>query len=111
MAAATFTRTTLRMFSGVLIWAAHFTVIYGFTALACARGFADAKWLGLDVVTSAIVAATALAAGAVLAFVVPAKRAGLDNFENAMTAGAGALALLAIVWEGLVPVFIVPACS
>ena len=111
MAAATFTRTTLRMFSGVLIWAAHFTLIYGFAALACARGFADAKWLGLDIVTAATVAATVLAAGAVLAFIVPAMRSGFESFENAMTAGAGALALLAIVWEGFVPVFIVPACS
>ena len=111
MSAATFARTTLRMFSGVLIWAAHFTLIYGFAALACARGFSDARWLGLDIVTAAIVAASVLAAGAVLAFVVPAMRAGLDNFENGMTVGAGALALLAIVLEGFVPVFIVPACS
>jgi hypothetical protein len=99
------------MFSGILVWATHFTLIYGFAALACAHGFADAKWLGLDIVTAAIVAATVLAAGAVLGFVVPAVRAGLDTFENAMTAGAGALALLAIMWEGFVPVFIVPACS
>ena len=111
MAAQTFTRITLRMSSGVLIWAAHFAVIYGFAALACTRGFADVKWLGLGIVTAVVVASTLIAAGAVLAFLVPAIRAGVDAFENAMTAGAGALALLAIVWEGFVPVFIVPACS
>jgi hypothetical protein len=67
--------------------------------------------MGLDIVTATIVAVTVLAVGAVLALIVPAMRAGVDTFENAMTAGAGALALLAIVWEGLVPVFIVPACT
>ena len=98
------------MFSGVIIWAVHFGLIYGYTALACARGFADTKWLGLSVVTAVIVAATVLAIGATLAFVVPAMRAGLGSFENWMTAGIGAFALLAIVWEGFVPVFIVPVC-
>ena len=99
------------MFSGILIWAAHFGFIYAFVALACARGFAEAKWLGFDAVTVSVVAATLLAAGAVLAFLAPAIRNGLGSFENWMTASAGALALLAIVWEGFVPVFIVPACS
>ena len=32
----------LRMALGVMVWAAHFAVVYGFTALACARGFASA---------------------------------------------------------------------
>jgi hypothetical protein len=99
------------MFSGAVIWGVHFGLIYGYTALACARGFADVKWLGLSVVTAAILAATVLAAAAVLTFVVPAIRAGLSSFENWMTAGGGAFALLAIVWEGFVPVLIVPVCS
>ena len=33
-----FTSTMLRMSSGAIVWAAHFAVIYGVTALACARG-------------------------------------------------------------------------
>ena len=111
MSTTTFTRTTLRMYSGAVIWAVHFGVIYGFTALACARGFADTRLLGVSVVTAAILGATVLAAGAVLAFVVPALRAGLGSFENWMTTGTGAFALLAIVWEGFVPVFIVRGCS
>jgi hypothetical protein len=108
---ASFTRTTLRMFCGVIIWAMHFGLIYGYTALACARGFADTKWLGVSVVTAVIVGATVLAVGLVLASVVPAIRAGLGSFENWITAGTGAFALLAIAWEGFVPVFIVPICA
>ena len=110
MATAPFSRTTLRMFAGVIIWAAHFTVIYGFTAVACALGLGETRWPWLSL-TAVIVIATLVALAAIVAFALPAARAGLSAFENWMTTALGALAALAIVWEGLVPVFMLPACS
>ena len=104
MDARPFTRATLRMFAGVFVWAVHFGAIYGYTALSCA--FAPRVS-----VTPAIVAITVIALGATALFVVSAVRAGAASFENWMTAAVGALAALAIAWEGLVPVFIVPACG
>ena len=35
-----FVATTLRMTAGIIVWAVHFAAIYGYAALACARGFA-----------------------------------------------------------------------
>jgi hypothetical protein len=107
MQTAPFSRTTLRMCSGIIAWALHFAAVYGFTALACAFGLRAT--FGLSV-TAVVVVLTAIALAATLAFVAGAMRAGLGAFENAMTAGLGALAALAIVWEGLVPVFMLPPC-
>jgi hypothetical protein len=90
------------MSSGVMVWALHFTAIYGITALACARG-----WHGL--VAPSVWSSTALAAAASLALIVfgASRRA---RFEYWMTAGIAALALVGIVWEALV-VLLVPACT
>lgn len=52
------------MVGGPLIWAAHFLVVYVFTALACAFRFADRVFLGTSVVTSLMVIATLLALAA-----------------------------------------------
>src|SRR3546814_18120145 len=38
--------TMIGALAGLLIWAAHFLLIYGFAALACARGFADVSQIG-----------------------------------------------------------------
>ncbi|MCI3950594.1 MAG: coxX [Burkholderiales bacterium] len=77
--------------SGIAVWALHFSVVYGFTALACARGFAHAiPW----VVTLVSLAAVALAA----AIIVKGYRE-RSAFIEWMTAGVAGLALLAIVYE------------
>jgi hypothetical protein len=77
--------------SGVIVWALHFAAIYGFTALACARGIgAAAPW----VVGAATVVAAALAAALIL-------RNLSSEFTQWMTAAVAAAALLAILWEGL----------
>lgn len=109
-----FTRATLQMSAGALIWAAHFLVIYAFTAIACARGFAGAEWLGLGVVPVTITAATLVAAGVAATMIWTGVRtlhaeAG-SNFVGWMTVGCAALALLAILWETL-PAFMIPACG
>ena len=98
------------MSSGVIVWALHFATVYGFTALACAHGLGDTRWPWMSV-TAVIVIATAIALGATIVFVAIAMRAGLAAFENWLTAGVGAFAALAIVWEGLVPVFMLPPCG
>ena len=91
----------LRIAHGPLLWALHFTLVYGFTALACARGFANT-------VPSAVAAAT-LVAG-VLAAVVILRNAKGNDFIDWLAAALGGFALLAIVWEAI-PAFMVPACA
>lgn len=110
MDSAPFARTTLRMFSGVIVWAAHFGTIYAASALSCALGLGITRWTGTSL-TWIIVMATLAALAVTAWFVATAVRAGLAAFENWMTASVGLLAAVAIVWEGLVPVFIVPACG
>lgn len=88
--------------SGAIVWALHFTAVYGFTALACARGFPRA-------VPSVIGAATLAAAALTIAIIAIAYSKRTD-FVDGVAAGVAAFALLAIVWEGL-PVLVVPACE
>jgi hypothetical protein len=99
----------LRMLSGALIWAVHFMAIYGFTALACARGFAAAQWLGIGVVAWAIGAATLVALVAIAAVIASTRTAPVIGFTEWITAGVAALAMVAIAWEAL-PAIMVPAC-
>lgn len=77
--------------SGVVVWSLHFAVVYGLTALACARGHADAvPW---------IIGTSALAAGALTAAILIKGYLGRGTFINWMTACVAAFALLAIVYE------------
>jgi hypothetical protein len=112
MRVSRFVGAAFRMFSGPLIWAAHFTAIYAFTALACARHFAHASWLGVDVVLWAIGIGTSAAAIAALVVFLAGVSDGRrdDPFVAWMSAALGALALVAIVWEAL-PVLLVPVCG
>jgi hypothetical protein len=95
-----FTRTTLRMFSPVLIWGAHFLAIYATSGIACARGAGYA-------VVWVVGGASVLAVVAIIA----AYRwvAGLESFAAWMTKGLAALAFVAVVWEALTAL-IIPAC-
>jgi hypothetical protein len=104
---------------GLYAWAAQFTVVYGVTAVACARGFARAALLGLGVVPLTVVATTlvALAAtGIVLARSLGERRRSsggapaTDRFLNYSTILISGLSLVAIAWTGL-PAFLVPACG
>lgn len=93
--------TALRMSSGVIVWALHFTVIYGYTALACARGFAGAApWV--------VGAASVLAA--LVALVIILKN--LDReFTRWISAAIAAAAFIAILWEGLMPLLVRHPCA
>ena len=101
--------TVLRMCAGAIVWAVHFAVIYGYAELACALGLGELRWPGATI-SVVVITATVIALGAVLAVVVLAMRAKTRAFENWMTAGIAAIAALAILWEGLLPVFMLPAC-
>ena len=91
----------LRISSGILVWGAHFAVLYGFTALACARGFPGAiPWVAG--------AATVVALGAaafVLAISIPHRA----RFVPWLSGAIAAVAAVAIAFEGLA-LAMVPAC-
>jgi hypothetical protein len=97
-----FLNATLRLSAGVIIWALHFAAVYGFTALACARG-----WHGA--VLPFILTASLLAASAVGEVIVAGLRRRTE-FEGWMSAAVGGFALVAIVYEAI-PVLIVPVCG
>jgi hypothetical protein len=93
--------TALRMSSGAIVWVLHFAAIYGFTALACARGFGGAaSWV--------VGAATLLAALLVLVIIVKNLEREFTRWISAAIAGA---ALVAIVWEGLTPLLVRHPCA
>jgi hypothetical protein len=113
---ARFSVAMLRMFSGFMVWGAHFGILYGFTALACARQFHEAGWLGLGVVPWVVIVATVAAVGTIVAVLRPVWRrrgrgpdAVTPAFLDWMTLAVGGLSLLAIGFEAI-PVWLVPAC-
>lgn len=79
--------------TAMLAWAMHFTVVYGYTAIACARGHAaHIAW---------IVSVAGVIAAGVAAVVVWRS---LDRRERDwLGAGVGGLALFAIALETLPP--------
>lgn len=111
MTASPFTRTVLLIFSGPLVWAAHFLAVYVLAALACARRFAHVEWLGRGVTQWGISLLTLAAVAAILGLILFQHRRRLDSsrFVQQMTLALGLLSVMAIVWEAL-PAFVVPAC-
>lgn len=110
-----FIRTTVAILIGPIVWAVHFLVIYVVTALACARHFASAQWLGMGAVQAMIVAATVVSL-VVLAIAMRLLRpafSGLSGdsqeFARNMAVALALLSVLAIVWDAL-PAFMVPVC-
>lgn len=114
MAALRFAPAFLRLFSGPLVWAAHFAVIYGFTGYACARRLHAAGWLGIGVIGWVVIAATLAAAAAVFALSVwtggRAPPQDSASFSRWTGAALGLLSMVAIVWEAM-PILLVPACA
>jgi hypothetical protein len=107
---APFAIVALRIAAGVIVWAAHFTVIYGYTGLACARRFdgSASTWLGL--VPWVIATATLAAIAVIVMLIRPALSApGRSDFANWLSAGLALLALAAIVLEALAAAWM-PIC-
>ena len=111
-----FTPTFLYLGGGLIVWFARFIGIYGFTGIACARGWQDAALLGFDLVAAAITLSTVLGVGACAALIAYAvnhmRRTDEENwrfmhFVAAFVAGAGALAM---IFE-TAPVFFLTECA
>ena len=100
---------TLRMTSGVAIWAIHFMAIFAFTTLACARELGDVEWLGIGVVTWVLGALSLAALAATLAVIAFTLRLRERGFVEWISASVAGLAALAIAWEAL-PVLLLPPC-
>lgn len=112
----------LFMLGGFIIWSVHFLLIYSFTGLVCARPeWAAVELAGLKLASFGVVVLTLLMLG-VLAGLV--KYAGLfgtaasyggqitpSGFPRYLALGTAALGALAIIWEGLISVLLVPACA
>lgn len=85
--------TLLRIGAGALVWAAHFAVLYGGTALACARGAAGAvPWI-------VVLSTLAGVAFAVAIFVRSYPQR--DDFAHWMAAAVAAVAAVAMLWEAI----------
>lgn len=96
-----FVAATLRMSAGIVVWALHFAAIYGFTALACARGMpAAVPWV--------IGGATAVA-GVACVVIFASALGRREELESWVSMGVAAMALVAIVWETL-PVLVIAPC-
>ena len=105
---------TLFAVSGLLIWVAHFLVVYVLTAVICARALGEVAAVGPALVPPAIAAATVVAVGAIVALVVFARlrtRAAspVQRFLGWLTMASGGIGLIAVLWEAL-PAAILPPC-
>ena len=121
MAERRFVPKLVFMLGGLIVWAAHFTAVYGLNALACARDFVGWRVLGIGVVPLGVIAATVLAlaaAGWILAQALrwrgpwggESRGDASNEFLRYATASLAGLSLIAILWDGL-PALIVPPCG
>jgi hypothetical protein len=120
--ARTFSLTAMQVTAGLLIWLADFLVIYVVAALACARGFAAATWLGVDIVGLVSALATLAACVATIGVVFVGRRkartASADAREDGaslaflgeLTLWAAVLGLLATVLTALPGLLLTRLC-
>jgi hypothetical protein len=113
-----FAPTAFFIWSGLLIWATDFLFVYIFSALACARSFADITVAGMRIVsfTTTLVSLVALTA-TVAVMRVALRYAVADSPSKEQSAlirflalALGALALVAIVWGSLPPLMLRHHC-
>jgi hypothetical protein len=116
-----FIRKSLFMIGGLLIWGAHFSIVYVFNALACARRFAGLSYFGFGIVPLTVSVATIIALLATLAVLLlalwqrgPARGSRderpVDDFMRYTTITIAGLSLVAIAWNGL-PALMIPPCG
>jgi hypothetical protein len=108
------------MVAGLLVWAAHFAVVYSVHAVSCARGLNHWTVLGFGLVPFTITVATALALAGSLAVLAIALRDLRDmrdahsavqdsqRFLIYTSATVAGFSILAIVWVALPALFIEP---
>lgn len=115
MSDAPFLSRVLLAFGGLIVWAAHFTVAYIAVALICARP-TDMRILGLPLGPASVIAASLVAALAILGLLLASRRveAGHDGppaiFLRATAVAVALLSLLAVAWNTL-PVLLLPVCA
>lgn len=104
----------LFLIAGPVIWLAHYLLIYAINAVACARLPLGDTWMGMPVSSWAIVAASALALGAMAVVGLRQRKqvqAGtLPEFHAWLTAALCLLSAVAVAWETL-PVFLASVCG
>jgi hypothetical protein len=112
-----FTATTLLITGALLIWALQFASSYVLVAIACARGFAHARILGLRMLPSMLTVMTIVSLIAVTVLIAHARRrARLEcgpsvvPFASSMAVACAALAVVAIAMTGLVAVLTFAQC-
>jgi hypothetical protein len=109
-----FIRNLLLMFTGPLIWAAHFISIYGFNGVLCARPHWNIAWEGMRLSSWGILGAAVIAVLAITVILLRVHPHDMtdDNREFTlwMSLVLSLLAMVAVVWE-TVPVLLLPACG
>jgi len=113
MASARSTSVSLALAGPFLVWALHFVLLYRFSALACARGFADEPMLGTTLIPAVGGIATLIAAVVSVSMMWRGRAAAGRNDNGAAFLGdcrlrATGLALLAIGWNALPLVLVIP---
>jgi hypothetical protein len=98
--------TVTRWFSGLIIWAAHFLIVYASESLVCTRG-GGASMHAAIVVTASIVAFILLVGVTAYSW-RDASTAHTPSaaFMDRLAAALGLLGMLAVLWAALPAVFI-----
>jgi hypothetical protein len=106
-----FVATTLSIGAGIVVWALHLLALYGVTALACARGLDDVRWLGFGIVPWTVVLATLIGVGVVAWIGTSAWRThSRERLAPWLSATLCAVAAFAMLLEAI-PVAIVSVCG
>jgi hypothetical protein len=109
-----FGRTAFYIAGGLLLWIANFTFVYAFAAVACARGFATQRVLGIGIVLFVTMLMSIIAAVATVWLLVRALRSTTTEehaqFLRFVACATCILALIALAWLAL-PVLTVAACT
>jgi ascorbate-specific PTS system EIIC-type component UlaA len=112
-----FTPTTLFITGALLIWMADFIAVYVFAALACARGFADVRVVGMPIVpfvamllSVAAGVTTAVLLRSALKIMRDSRSSEHSRFLGFVAVTTSVLAMIALVLLSLPPL-VVSACT
>ncbi len=113
-----FLRASFILGGGLSVWAAHFTILYAFNALACARGAARAQ-VGEPNLVAVVATGATMAAAVALTFVIvvairtpvaAAHRNDPARFLRFISIAGAGLAGVAIIFN-LLAALLIPPCA